>query len=142
MAFSEIYTRQAALLIRTLPFIAEEQCFALKGGTAINLFLRDMPRLSVDIDLAYLPVQPRDQSLREIDASMRRIAARIRDGLRGATVNETTLKGESAVCKLVVIQGGVQVIIEVTLFCAAVSLIQKSGGSRQALRTRTALPRS
>jgi predicted nucleotidyltransferase component of viral defense system len=57
MAFSEVYARQATILIRTLPFIAEEPCFALKGGTAINLFLRDMPRLSVDIDLAYLPVQ-------------------------------------------------------------------------------------
>jgi predicted nucleotidyltransferase component of viral defense system len=114
MAFSEVYARQATILIRTLPFIAEEPCFALKGGTSINLFLRDMPRLSVDIDLAYLPVQPRDQSLREIDATMRRIAARIRDGLRGVTANETTLKGESAVCKLVVTQGGVQVILEVT----------------------------
>jgi hypothetical protein len=42
------------LLIRLLPVIAEEKCFALKGGTAINLFVRNMPRLSVDIDLTYL----------------------------------------------------------------------------------------
>jgi predicted nucleotidyltransferase component of viral defense system len=27
--------------------------FALKGGTAINLFVQDMPRLSVDLDLVY-----------------------------------------------------------------------------------------
>ena len=53
--------------MRVLPIVVQEPCFALKGGTAINLFIRDMPRLSVDIDLAYLPVKPRDESLQEID---------------------------------------------------------------------------
>lgn len=47
----EQYEAQVRLLVRTLPFIAAEQVFALKGGTAINLFYRDFPRLSVDIDL-------------------------------------------------------------------------------------------
>jgi hypothetical protein len=51
--------RQVALLIRALPSVAAEDCFAMKGGTAINLFVRDLPRLSVDIDLTYLPVQDR-----------------------------------------------------------------------------------
>ena len=51
MAFQDAYRQQVALLIRTIPFVAQEQCFALKGGTAINLFVRDLPRLSVDIDL-------------------------------------------------------------------------------------------
>ena len=50
------YYRQMHLLVRVLPYVASEDCFALKGGTAINLFLRDMPRLLVDIDLAYLPI--------------------------------------------------------------------------------------
>ena len=113
MAFSEIYTRQAALLIRVLPFVAAESCFALKGGTAINLFFRDMPRLSVDIDLAYLPLAPHDESLRDIDSAMKRIANRIRSGLRGAKVNESVLKGAGAVYKLVVSLNGVQVLIEV-----------------------------
>jgi hypothetical protein len=58
MAFHETYRKQVALLVRTLPLIGEEACFALKGGTAINLFVRDMPRLSVDIDLTYVPVAP------------------------------------------------------------------------------------
>jgi len=52
----ERYMRQVALLVRTLPYIARHEAFALKGGTAINLFYRDMPRLSVDIDLTYLPL--------------------------------------------------------------------------------------
>jgi hypothetical protein len=63
--------------MRVLPIVAQEHCFALKGGTATNLFIRDMPRLSVDIDLAYLPVKPRDESLHEIDTSLKNIAAKI-----------------------------------------------------------------
>ena len=74
MPASELYRRQAALLIRTIPLVAAETCFALKGGTAINLFVRDMPRLSVDIDLTYLPIADRGASLKEIDAGMLRIA--------------------------------------------------------------------
>ncbi len=49
------YVRQVDLLLKILPIVAKESCFAIKGGTAINLFLRDLPRLSVDIDLVYLP---------------------------------------------------------------------------------------
>jgi hypothetical protein len=58
------YYKQVALLIRVLPFVAQEGVFALKGGTAINLFVRDFPRLSVDIDLAYLPLEPRAEALK------------------------------------------------------------------------------
>lgn len=49
------YYRQVALLMQVLPYVAVEREFALKGGTAINLFIRDFPRLSVDIDLARCP---------------------------------------------------------------------------------------
>ncbi len=83
MPAAEMYRRQAALLVRTIPLVAEERCFALKGGTAINLFVRDMPRLSVDIDLTYLPIADRTTSLMEIDAAMCRIAQRVRKGIRG-----------------------------------------------------------
>ena len=48
---SNIYYKQVQLLLEVLPYINNEECFALKGGTAINMFVRDMPRLSVDIDL-------------------------------------------------------------------------------------------
>lgn len=50
------FFRQADLLVQVMPFVNAETCFALKGGTAINFFVRDFPRLSVDIDLVYLPV--------------------------------------------------------------------------------------
>ena len=63
MPVDERYRRQVDLLVRTLPHVAQEKCFALKGGTAINLFVRNLPRLSVDIDLTYLPVAGRARSL-------------------------------------------------------------------------------
>jgi len=69
----ERYLNQTRLLLRVLSDIAAEEVFALKGGTAINLFYRDMPRLSVDIDLVYLPVRERDVSLRNIDEAFDRI---------------------------------------------------------------------
>jgi hypothetical protein len=76
MPVDEGYRKQVTLLIKTVPLVAPETAFALKGGTAINLFLRDMPRLSVDIDLTYLPVADRESSLREIGAALQRIAKR------------------------------------------------------------------
>src|SRR5258708_3605217 len=114
MAFSEIYRNQVALLIRTLPLIAPEDCFALKGGTAINLFVRDMPRLSVDIDLTYLPVLPRDESLKAIDDAMNRIAERIHGAIRNAEITKVALRPEEIVTKLLVRADGVQIEIEVT----------------------------
>lgn len=66
----ENYKRQVQLLVRTLPYVARQEVFALKGGTAINLFYRDMPRLSVDIDLVYLPVEDRPTSLAGIDKAL------------------------------------------------------------------------
>ena len=71
------YYKQVSLLIRMLPVVATETVFALKGGTAINLFVRDFPRLSVDIDLAYLPLEPRDEALINVRAALQRITDRI-----------------------------------------------------------------
>lgn len=112
MPFADIYRRQVALLVRTLPRVAAEDCFALKGGTAINLFVRDMPRLSVDIDLTYLPVHPRDESLGAIDAAMKRIAASIEVDIAGARVD--LYRHDGTVTSLFVRADGVQITIEVT----------------------------
>jgi predicted nucleotidyltransferase component of viral defense system len=66
------------LLVRLLPLLETEPVFALKGGTAINLFYRDLPRLSVDIDLTYLPRDTaRPEALAEIDAAMGRLKSKI-----------------------------------------------------------------
>lgn len=73
------YFAQVRLLVAVLPIVARERCFALKGGTAINLFVRDMPRLSVDIDLAFVPIGDRASALEAIDAAL----GRIREALAG-----------------------------------------------------------
>jgi hypothetical protein len=52
-----VYFRQAELLLRVLPLVDREAVFALKGGTAINFFVRDLPRVPVDIDLVYPRLQ-------------------------------------------------------------------------------------
>ena len=67
------YRDQAQLLIDVLPYVAQQKVFALKGGTAINLFHRDLPRLSVDIDLTYVPVNDRNAALRDIDETLDRV---------------------------------------------------------------------
>jgi len=112
MAFSEAYRKQVALLVRALPAVAAERCFALKGGTAINLFVRDLPRLSVDIDLTYVPVQSRAESLAAIDEAMKRIALALRASIRGSQVTEQKVDGK--IIKLVVRAEGAQIKIEVT----------------------------
>ena len=115
MAFDGRYRKQVELLIRTLPYVAEEKCFALKGGTAINLFVRDMPRLSVDIDLTWLPAGERDDSLSGIDAALNRIAERIRGADGRVSITSSAPKGQSQINKLVVrTPDRVQIKIEVT----------------------------
>lgn len=79
---TEVYEDQVRLLLRVLPLVAEEASFALKGGTAINLFERDLPRLSVDIDLTYLPFEERDVALPNIEAALTRLKTRI-EGMDG-----------------------------------------------------------
>ena len=71
------YLAQVRLLLTVLPEVGRETAFALKGGTAINLFYRDLPRLSVDLDLTWVPVADRRSSLDEIDAALDRIRAAI-----------------------------------------------------------------
>ena len=39
MQMLDHYRDQAQLLIDVLPYVAQQEAFALKGGTAINLFL-------------------------------------------------------------------------------------------------------
>lgn len=73
---SNPYRRQVQLLLRLLPIVAEHDCFALKGGTAINLFYNDLPRLSVDIDLVFLPLLDRNDSLAQIHNELEIIASK------------------------------------------------------------------
>nr|WP_320015756.1 nucleotidyl transferase AbiEii/AbiGii toxin family protein [uncultured Desulfobacter sp.] len=108
------YSDQVHLLVNLLPIVEKQTCFALKGGTAINLFVRDMPRLSVDIDLVYLPVEGRDQSLAGIDAALGNITEEIKKRIPRVRVTAMRLKGTDNRYKLLVQQGVTHVKIEVT----------------------------
>ena len=104
------YKKQVALLLDVLPEVAKETCFALHGGTAINLFVRDMPRLSVDIDLVYVVIEERAASLHNIHQALVNIKQRIE-----------TLKPEVKILhkeksgKLQIALRGVQIKIEVNM---------------------------
>ena len=91
------YTDKVALLVETIPFIAKEPCFALKGGTAINLFYHDMPRLSVDIDLTYINFDDRYTAYTKINEALGRIASTLtRNGF------SATIQGNSEEKKVIV----------------------------------------
>lgn len=101
---------QAQLLIRCLPSIAEESCFAMKGGTAINMFIRPMPRLSVDVDLTYIPIEDRETSLRNISAALERIAIKIQKTIPNSKVQKS--QRNEQIIKLVVSVANAAVKIE------------------------------
>lgn len=105
---TETYKRQVALLLDVLPEVAKETFFALHGGTAINLFVRNMPRLSVDIDLTYLPIEDRETSLQNISDGLSRIEESILSVLPKAKIS---LVQETS--KLLIAHQGVQVKLEV-----------------------------
>lgn len=80
------YRAQVDLLLQVLPHVAKEESFALKGGTAINLFVRNMPRLSVDIDLTWLPFDNRAAALVGITDALRRVKTRIETAIPACRV--------------------------------------------------------
>ncbi|MBI4524043.1 MAG: nucleotidyl transferase AbiEii/AbiGii toxin family protein [Deltaproteobacteria bacterium] len=100
-------------MLKTIPHVAAESCFALKGGTAINLFVRDMPRLSVDIDLAYLPVdEPRETALKKSSEALGRIASAIKKKITGTRVQESRAREPDRVIRLIVSTGTTRIKVE------------------------------
>jgi predicted nucleotidyltransferase component of viral defense system len=110
-----IFFKQAELLLKILPLIFKEEVFALKGGTAINFFVRDLPRLSVDIDLTYLPVNERDVALNEIGNRLLLISEGIKSRIPGTGITSKIIPGAEVVRGLIVERGGVTVKIEPNL---------------------------
>lgn len=116
MSYSRGYLSQMELLLQVLPVINKQDCFALKGGTAINLFLRNMPRLSVDIDLTYLPIEPREQFLKNITIALDTLAENVRQ-MENAEyqVDEVFTKESRQLSKLIVSNNAARIIIEPNL---------------------------
>lgn len=105
---SNIYGQKVELLLRLLPIVMEEGEFAVHGGTAINLFLKNLPRYSVDIDLTYVPLADRQTSIDDINSHLKSISDKAKRSFKGMHIvpNFST-------CKLLCEYRGLQVKIEV-----------------------------
>ena len=112
---NSVYYRQAELLLRILPIINTEADFALKGGTAINFFVCDMPRLSVDIDLTYLPVNEREAALEGISKSLLSISEKIRKMFPDSQVTLQKIRSSNSLKGLIVRRGDATIKIEPNL---------------------------
>jgi predicted nucleotidyltransferase component of viral defense system len=107
------YADRVKLLVEILPTLAAEKRFALKGGTAINLFERDLPRLSVDIDLTWLPVGEFANDAREISAALTGISAKLRSGSLRLQVQASGTE-ETGIHRLIASRSRSRVQIETT----------------------------
>lgn len=105
---NDIYRRKVELLLRILPFVTDEECFAIHGGTAINLFVKNLYRLSVDIDVTYIPIEDRNTSIDHINEALVRIANRVKRQFRDVRVIPRL-----DICKITCESRGCQVKIEV-----------------------------
>lgn len=99
--------------MQVLPFVAKQECFALKGGTAINLFVREFPRLSVDIDLVYLPMKGRDEALQEIREALDAISSDLKTVFKDAKLTEA-YKSKRDSLRLIVARNGTQIKVELS----------------------------
>ncbi len=105
------YVDTVRLLLEAAPEVFRADCFAMKGGTALNLFVQDMPRLSVDIDVVYVTHQKsRDVALREIAAELTALQQRLRSRGIDAEIAASKTGDET---KLFARRGRQQVKIEI-----------------------------
>jgi predicted nucleotidyltransferase component of viral defense system len=108
---NQTYLDSARLLTRVAPLVLVDDTFALKGGTAINLFVRDMPRLSVDLDLVFADYTlPRDDALKRINETIRQSVARLR---KQGFQTHAPASADAGETKLLVRQGAIEVKVEV-----------------------------
>jgi len=107
---TDAYKQQVRLLLEVLPEVARENCLSLHGGTAINLFVRDMPRLSVDIDLTFVELGEREEAINAINEALVRVKERVETLRPKARVVHKT-----DTCKLQIAHQGAQIKIEVNM---------------------------
>lgn len=110
-----IYLKQVAFLLEILPTLNECDAFALKGGTAINFFFQNAPRLSIDIDLSYLPIEPRSQFLRNLTDELEKLAQLIQMLDRNIFIKKHYTNKNKQLSKLQVSKDVVEVKIEPSL---------------------------
>lgn len=108
---SEFY-QQVDLLLDCAPLVFKESCFALKGGTAINLFFRELPRLSVDIDLVYLNPKTFEEDQRGISEALDRISADLEKSIPKSKVLKTKSRDQKFLQKISLQKGRLSITIE------------------------------
>lgn len=113
-SWADPFRQRLQLLTDLLPHIAREPRFALKGGTAINLFEHDLPRLSVDVDLAWLPVGRFEDDRRAIAQSLETIADSLRKPPLRLHVATSAAAGTEGFTRLIASRPGARVQIETT----------------------------
>ena len=108
---NQVYLDTARLMIQIAPLVFADNVFALKGGTAINLFVRDMPRLSVDLDLVFVDHRlGRDEALARINDAIRSAVDRLKK--RGFQTHAATAT-DAGETKLFVRRDKLEVKVEV-----------------------------
>ena len=85
---NEEYKERVRLLLRIIPIVSKIDRFAIHGGTAINLFVQDLPRYSVDIDITYVPVQAREESLSAMKQHLNEMKDKIKALIPGIVIQE------------------------------------------------------
>ncbi len=105
---TQVYAQKVELLLRLMPIVMEEGVFAVHGGTAINLFLKDLPRYSVDIDLTYIPLSNRTESLADINMHLQSICEKAKKAFK-----DMHIVPNYSTCKLLCEYRGKQVKVEV-----------------------------
>jgi len=128
--FDPRYIAQARLVLRCLTQLEKHPCFALKGGTALNLFVHDLPRISVDIDLTYLPLRPRDESLDEISLKLQGLGRDISDRVPQVSIREHRVRGR--LVKLTVTTAEASIKIEPNLVLRGSIYPPESRSTREA----------
>jgi predicted nucleotidyltransferase component of viral defense system len=152
---NSLYRDQVRLLLRILPVIYQVEDFAIHGGTAINLFIHDLPRYSVDVDLTYIPLGSREESLSDMDKKLSFISGQVKRAVPGifikplpnkllCTLGRSTVKIEVNGIKRGIIGQTVELSLckkaqeEFGMFCKAriVPLSQLYGGKISAALNR------
>jgi predicted nucleotidyltransferase component of viral defense system len=105
------YVDTVRLLLDIAPAVFKPQRFAMKGGTALNLFVQEMPRLSVDIDVVFNDYSlDRESALKAISADLAAVKTAIA-AMGHRAVLPTTKSGDDV--KLLVNGNDSQVKVEI-----------------------------
>lgn len=97
-------------MLEVLPEVAKENCLAMHGGTAINLFVRDMPRLSVDIDLTFTGLAERSEAIESINGALAQIKKNVE-----VFQPAVQIEHKADTCKLLISSQAALVKVEVNL---------------------------